>query len=45
MGISWERLTFHQYQGLLGEWNDRHSTEAAVPDLDPDRVRAAMSLH
>lgn len=45
MGIDPERLTMRQYEAVLGEWNDRHSTDDQPPELDPERVRAAMSLH
>jgi hypothetical protein len=40
MGVDWREQTWWSYQGLLFEWNDRHSDE---PVADLSKVRRAMA--
>lgn len=52
MSEDWRDLTLWQYQAMLSEWNDRHSTDTdSKPPVDPEkanrlkRFMAAHSVH
>lgn len=47
MGVDHERLTYRQYQAILGEWNVRHDSDpdSANKNVDYSRLKKAMKAH
>jgi hypothetical protein len=39
-----KRLTWWEYQGLLWNWNDRHSTEKDEPAPEPPSAESVLAL-
>lgn len=43
MGVDWRSLTWWEYSAMLFAWNERHSDEKPVADLE--RLGKSMAAH